>query len=55
VFVVESGVVRFEPVTLGPKSGDGFEMVQGPPVGTRIVLAPDAALSPGQRVKERKD
>ncbi|MEY4510652.1 MAG: hypothetical protein RLZZ450_2774 [Pseudomonadota bacterium] len=55
VFVVESGVVRFEPVTLGPKTGDGFELVQGPPVGTRIVMTPDAALSPGQRVKERKD
>jgi RND family efflux transporter MFP subunit len=55
VFVVESGVVRFEPVTLGPKSGDGFELVQGPPVGTRIVMSPDASLSPGQRVKERKE
>jgi RND family efflux transporter MFP subunit len=55
VFVVESGVVRFEPVTLGPKSGDGFELVEGPPVGTRIVMNPDATLSPGQRVKERKE
>jgi RND family efflux transporter MFP subunit len=55
VFVVESGVVRFEPVTLGPKSGDGFELVQGPPVGTRIVMSPDATLSPGQRGKERKE
>jgi RND family efflux transporter MFP subunit len=55
VFVVESGAVRIEPVTLGPKTGDGFELVSGPPVGTRIVLSPDATLSAGQRVKERKE
>lgn len=56
VFVVEESVARFEPVTLGPKSGtDGFELVQGPPPATRIVLNPDPLLSNGQRVKERKD
>ena len=56
VFVVEDSVARFEPVTLGPKSGtDGFELVEGPPSATRIVLNPDPALSTGQRVKERKD
>lgn len=56
VFVVQDSVARFEPVTLGPQSGtDGFELVQGPPPATRIVLNPDPMLSNGQRVKERKD
>ena len=56
VFVIEEGVAHFSPVTLGPKSGtDGFELVQGPPSATRIVLSPDPMLSDGQRVKERKE
>ncbi|MDB4974604.1 MAG: family efflux transporter subunit [Myxococcaceae bacterium] len=56
VFVVSDAVARFEPVTLGPKSGDdGFELVQGPASGTRVVMNPDPTLSNGQRVKERQD
>jgi RND family efflux transporter MFP subunit len=56
VFVVQEGVARFEPVTLGPKHGtDGFELVQGPPSATRVVLSPDPVLGNGQRVKERKE
>lgn len=55
VFVVEGGVVQLEPVTLGAKSGDGFELTEGPAAGTKVVLEPDAVLQTGQRVKERKD
>ncbi len=55
VFVLDSGAVRLEPVKLGPKSGDGFELLQGPPVGARVVLNPEPALSHGQRVKERTE
>jgi RND family efflux transporter MFP subunit len=55
VFVVEGGAVRMEPVTLAEKSGDAFELVEGPTAGTKVVLSPDATLQSGQRVKERKD
>jgi multidrug efflux pump subunit AcrA (membrane-fusion protein) len=55
VFVVESGAVRLEPVKLGAKTGDGFELLTGPPPGTRVVLKPQATLSHGQRVKERTE
>lgn len=55
VFVVESGIARVAPVKLGARSGDGFELVEGPPPGTRVVMNPDSTLTPGQRVKERTD
>jgi RND family efflux transporter MFP subunit len=55
VFVVEGGAVRMEPVTLGAKSGDAFEVPEGPTAGTKVVTSPDATLQSGQRVKERKD
>jgi RND family efflux transporter MFP subunit len=55
VFVVEGGAVRLENVTLGPKSGDGYELNEGPPVGARVVMNPPATLQAGQRVKERTE
>lgn len=55
VFVVEGGAVRMEPISLGEKNGDAFELVDGPPSGTKVVISPDATLQSGQRVKERKD
>ncbi len=55
VFVLEGGAVRMEPVTLGDKNGDAFELVEGPTAGTKVVVSPDATLRSGQRVKERKD
>jgi RND family efflux transporter MFP subunit len=53
VFVVESDRVRMVPVTLGPPFGDGFEMVDGPAPGTKIVSQPPATLTDGQAIKER--
>jgi HlyD family secretion protein len=55
VFVVEGGAVRMEPVALGEKNGDAFELVEGPTAGTKVVVSPEATLQSGQRVKERKD
>ncbi|HEY6877728.1 MAG TPA: efflux RND transporter periplasmic adaptor subunit [Polyangiales bacterium] len=55
VFVVEGGVARMEPVSLGERSGDAFELVEGPSSGTKVVLDPEPTLQSGQRVKERKD
>jgi multidrug efflux pump subunit AcrA (membrane-fusion protein) len=53
VFVLEGEQVRMTPVTLGAAFGSGFELVEGPRPGTRVIKNPDAKLSDGQRVKER--
>lgn len=60
VFDRESESVRFSPVTLGPALSGGnaaagsgsFELVSGPPPGSKLVRRPDAALRSGQKVKE---
>lgn len=60
VYDRESETVRFTQVTLGPKlageatgAGAGtFELVAGPPPGSKLVRHPDAALRSGQKVKE---
>jgi HlyD family secretion protein len=55
VFAVESGKVRMLPVTLGAPFGEGFEIKDGPPPGTKVVKNPPATLADGQAVKERTD
>jgi HlyD family secretion protein len=55
VFAVKEGAVRLELVELGPASGDGFELLRGPPAGTKVVLSPESTLESGQRIKERTD
>jgi multidrug efflux pump subunit AcrA (membrane-fusion protein) len=54
VFVVEDDVVRMVPVKLGPSFGRGFELVEGPRPGTRLVATPPETLADGQRVKEKE-
>jgi RND family efflux transporter MFP subunit len=54
VFVLEEEAVRMRNVTLGPKLGDGYELIDGPPPGARLVARPPDTLADGQRVKERK-
>jgi len=53
VFVVEEGKVRRVPVKVGPAYGAGFELIDGPSPGTRIVKEPPAVLADGQSVKEK--
>ncbi len=53
MFTLDSGNVRMVPVTLGPPFGDGFELVDGPAPGTKIVSDPGPALGDGQAIKER--
>ncbi len=53
VFRYEDGRVRLVPVALGPAFGSGFELVRGPPAGTRVVKNPPAELRDGQSVKEK--
>jgi RND family efflux transporter MFP subunit len=53
VFVVNEGVVKMAQVKLGPAFANGFELVEGPPPGTRLVVHPPAQLSDGQKIKEK--
>jgi HlyD family secretion protein len=53
VFVLDQGVVHMVPVSLGTTFGDGFELVDGPAPGTRLVSQPPATLSDGQAIKEK--
>jgi RND family efflux transporter MFP subunit len=53
VFTLDSGNVRMTPVTLGPPFGDGFELVEGPAPGTKIVSDPGTTLGDGQAIKEK--
>ncbi|MBK8481792.1 MAG: efflux RND transporter periplasmic adaptor subunit [Proteobacteria bacterium] len=53
VFVVDGDRVRLQPVQLGPAFGGGFELLAGPPSGTRLVSNPPAGLADGQRIKEQ--
>jgi HlyD family secretion protein len=53
VFVVTDGVVRRTPIKVGPAFGGGFELVEGPSPGTRVVSDPPSTLSDGQHIKEK--
>jgi RND family efflux transporter MFP subunit len=53
VFVLEEGKVRMTPVALGAPFGDGFELANGPPPGTKLVRQPPDGLADGQAIKER--
>jgi HlyD family secretion protein len=53
VFVVDGGKLRMTPVTLGAPVGSGFELVDGPPAGTKLVSNPPADLVDGREIKEK--
>jgi RND family efflux transporter MFP subunit len=53
VFAMDQGVVHMVPVTLGKPFGDGFELMDGPSPGTKLVSQPPATLGDGQTIKER--
>jgi hypothetical protein len=53
VFVVDGGKVHLQPVTVGKPFGDGFELVEGPAPGTKLVADPPETLADGQTIKER--
>ena len=55
VFVLENGKVRSVPVQLGATTSDGVELLDGPEVGTKVVLDPVSTLADGHRVKERSE
>ena len=53
VFVVDQGKVKAVPVKLGPAFGAGFELLEGPSPGTKIVKEPPPVLADGAAVKEK--
>ena len=53
VFVFDGGRVRLVPVSIGAPFAGGFQLLEGPGSGTRVVKNPPADLADGQTVKER--
>ena len=53
VFVYEGEAARLRNVTLGERIGSGYELLQGPEAGTRLIADPPADLTDGQQVKEK--
>ncbi len=53
VYVLDGERVRMQPVSLGPALPGGFELLQGPAPGTRLVAEPSTELVDGQEVKEK--
>jgi HlyD family secretion protein len=52
VWVVKDGRLARQPVRLGPRVGEEVSLVEGPPAGTQVVVAPDSRrLREGRRVK----
>jgi RND family efflux transporter MFP subunit len=52
VFVVEDGKLRMVNVSTGEAVGASVELVEGPPVGARVVRNPRSDNFDGQRIKE---
>jgi HlyD family secretion protein len=53
VFVADGGKAHMVLVTVGKPFGDGFELVDGPAPGTKLVAQPPETLADGQTIKER--
>jgi RND family efflux transporter MFP subunit len=53
VYVLEDGQARLRPVRLGSAFGSGFELLDGPGPGTKLIKEPSPNLADGQRVKEK--
>jgi RND family efflux transporter MFP subunit len=55
LFVIEDERVRLVPVKLGAPNGAGFELLQGPSSGTKLVKDPKPDLADGQAIREKSD
>ncbi len=51
VWVVEDGRLKRQPVQVVEKVGDEVALAKGPPPGTQVVVAPEARLRAGRKVK----
>ncbi|MCB9557904.1 MAG: efflux RND transporter periplasmic adaptor subunit [Deltaproteobacteria bacterium] len=54
VFVDDDGRARMRSIRVGGPFMGGLELLEGPPVGTRLVKQPPEALKDGQKIKERE-
>lgn len=54
VFVVEQGKVKMTGVRVGTEASGGFELLDGPPPGTKVVANPPRDLQDGQKIKEKE-
>ena len=52
-FVLDNGKARMVTLTLGPPFAGGFEIIDGPAPGTKVIKDPPASLADGQPVKEK--
>jgi RND family efflux transporter MFP subunit len=52
VFVFDDGTVAMRTVEVGEEIGSGYELLDGPGVGTKIVRDPPEELADGQKVKQ---
>ena len=52
-FVLDNGKARMVTLTLGPPFAGGFEIIDGPASGTKVIKDPPASLADGQPVKEK--
>ena len=52
VFVLKDGKVELVNIKVGSEAESGFELIEGPPAGTRVVKNPAESLRDGQAVKE---
>jgi RND family efflux transporter MFP subunit len=55
VWAAERNVVHPVPVQLGGPAAGGFELLGGPPAGTRVVVDPPPDLTDGQAIKTREN
>ncbi len=51
VFAVREGKAVAVPVRIGERLGENVELLDGPKVGTKVVLAPSARIADGTRIK----
>ena len=51
VFAVREGKAVAVPVRTGERLGENVELLDGPKVGTKVVLAPSARIADGTRIK----
>ena len=52
LYVVEDGKLRAMNVSVGPVAGGSVELLDGPPVGAKVVRNPSADNFDGQRIKQ---
>lgn len=52
VFTMDDGRARRVPVTLGPPMAGGFELLDGPGDGTRVIAEPPSSIDDGYPVRE---